>query len=41
MFNLKTGDSLLFGDLEREIVITKAEQYLELANAIFAAKGRE
>lgn len=39
VFNLKIGDGLLlFGDLERGIALAKADQYIDLANAIFAAK---
>lgn len=38
-FNLKIGDGLLlFGDLEKGIAIAKADQYLDLAKAIFNAK---
>ncbi|XQP55861.1 MAG: AbrB/MazE/SpoVT family DNA-binding domain-containing protein [Mycoplasmoidaceae bacterium] len=38
-FNLKIGDGLLlFGDLERGIALAKADQYIDLANAIFEAK---
>lgn len=39
IFDLKIGDGLLlFGDIERGIAIAKADQYIDLANAIFAAK---
>lgn len=39
IFDLKIGDGLLlFGDIERGIAIAKAEQYIDIANAIFAAK---
>lgn len=39
VFDLKVGDSLLlFGDLERGIAIAKAQDYINLANAIFAAR---
>ena len=39
VFNLEIGDSLLlFGDIERGIAIAKADQYVDLAKAIFAAR---
>lgn len=40
VFNLKKGDNLLlFGDTERGIAIGKPEDYLEVANKVFEAKG--
>jgi AbrB family looped-hinge helix DNA binding protein len=43
VFNLQEGDTLiLFGDVERGIAIAKYEDYLNFAEAIFAAKeGKE
>lgn len=39
VFDLAIGDSLLlFGDIERGIAIAKADQYVDLAKAIFAAR---
>lgn len=39
VFHLKIGDGLLlFGDIDRGIAIAKAKDYIDLANAIFAAK---
>ncbi len=39
VFKMKIGDSLLlFGDIDRGIAIAKADQYMDLAKAIFAAK---
>lgn len=39
IFNLQIGDQLLlFGDIERGIAIAKADQYIDLANEILAAK---
>jgi len=39
VFNLQEGDTLiLFGDVERGIAIAKYDDYLNFAEAIFAAK---
>ena len=42
VFNIKTGDTLLlFGDLDRGIAISKADNYLNFADSIYFALGKD
>ena len=40
VFNINTGDTLImFGDIDRGIAISKYDDFLNLANTVFKAKG--
>ncbi|HCF92357.1 MAG TPA: AbrB family transcriptional regulator, partial [Firmicutes bacterium] len=41
IFNIKPGDTLLLlADKERGIAIVRNEEFIQFANAIFAAQGK-
>ena len=42
VFNIKNGDSLiLFGDIKKGIAISKYDEYVKYAEAIFNAKDKQ